>query len=79
MIDLDIDPADQVIYEGVLTNIPLGHLEPGESREVETAVCFLSLGRFEIRADVRILGASRSQREAGIGQLRAVVRKEIDE
>jgi hypothetical protein len=76
LVDLDIDPADQAIYEGVLSNIPLGYLEAGESRELEMTVGFLSQGRFEIRAEVRILGALRSERRAGVGQLKAVVREE---
>lgn len=75
VIDLDIDPAEHVIYEGVLSGIPLGHLDPGESRTLETAVIFLSQGRFEVRAEARILGAPRGERSAGVGQLKADVRK----
>jgi len=73
LVDLEINPAEHVIYEGVLSNIPLGHLEAGETRELEMAVSFLSQGRFEIRAEVRVLGASRSERGAGVGHLKAVV------
>jgi len=40
------------------------------------AVGFLSHGRFEIRAEVRLLGAPRSERIAGVGQLRALVRED---
>ena len=75
LVDLDIDPADHVIYEGVLSNIPLGHLEAGESQKLEMAAAFLSQGRFQIRAEVRILGALHSERRAGVGQLKAVVRE----
>jgi hypothetical protein len=76
LVNLDVDPADHIIYEGILSNIPLGRIESGETGEVETAVCFLSQGRFEICAEVHILGAPRSERKAGVGQLRAVVREE---
>jgi hypothetical protein len=76
LVSLDVDPADHIIYDGVLSNIPLGQMESGEAREVETAVCFLSQGRFEICAEVQILGALRNERKAGVGQLKAVVREE---
>lgn len=75
-INLKVDPADHIIYDGVLSNIPLGRIESGETGDVETAVCFLSQGRFEIFAEVHILGASRSERKAGRGQLKAIVREE---
>jgi hypothetical protein len=68
-----MNPAEHIIYEGIISSIPLGHLKAGEIRELETAVAFLSHGRFEMRAEVRILGAPRSERKAGIGQLKAVV------
>jgi len=76
LVDIHLHPAEHIIYEGVLTNIPLGHLDSGESRELEMAVGFLSQGRFEIRAEVRLLGAPRSERIAGVGQLRALVRED---
>jgi hypothetical protein len=67
---------EHVIYNGVLSGIPLGHLEPGESQVLETAVAFLSQGRFEVRAEARILGAPRGERMAGVGVFRADVRDE---
>jgi hypothetical protein len=54
---LDIDPAEHVIYEGVLSGIPLGHLEPGESRTLETAVVFLSQLKRESLAHREASGA----------------------
>jgi hypothetical protein len=75
LVDLNMDPADHIIYEGVLSNIPLGRMESEGTREVEIPLCFLSQGRFEICAEVQILGAPRSERKAGVGQLRAVVRE----
>lgn len=73
IVDLDMTPPEHVIFEGVLSNIPLGRLEPGDSRFVETAVGFLSHGRFDIRAEVRILGAPRGARKAGSSRITAVV------
>ena len=73
IVDLDMTPSEHVLFEGVLSNIPLGRLEPGASRFLETAVGFLSHGRFNIRAEVRILGAPRGRQEAGMSEITAVV------
>jgi hypothetical protein len=73
---LTVEPAEHTVFEGVLTDIPLGRLDVGESREVETIVCFLSSGRFEIGADVRRLGtAEGGDRTVGVGQLKAIVQE----
>lgn len=75
IVNLDMTPPEHVLFEGVLSNIPLGRLEPGTSQFVETGVGFLCHGCFNIRAEVRILGAPRSGRKAGMGEITAVVRE----
>lgn len=67
--DLGFDPAEHIIYEGVLSDLPVGHLQSGESREVETPLCFLSYGRFELAAEVRALDLSYAESRAGFGHL----------
>ncbi|KIY72144.1 hypothetical protein CYLTODRAFT_434842 [Cylindrobasidium torrendii FP15055 ss-10] len=52
-VDLSVDPLEDVLYEGVLLDIPLGRLGPGDSREVSIPLCFLSWGRFTLGAAVR--------------------------
>ncbi|PPR08068.1 hypothetical protein CVT24_010529 [Panaeolus cyanescens] len=52
-MDLDISPADYVVYEGVLSELAVGRLKSGETRELSISLCFLSLGRFDISARVR--------------------------
>lgn len=76
LVDLNIDPADHIIYEGVLSSQPLGTLEAGDSHVLEMALTFLSQGRFEIHAGVRTLGAPRNARRTGEGLLTAVVREQ---
>ncbi|KAG6866933.1 hypothetical protein C0991_003849 [Blastosporella zonata] len=72
---LEMDPSEHIVYEGILTELAVGRLESGESRELEAAVCFLATGRFEISAEVRIFDAPRSETgRAGIGHLTAIVR-----
>jgi hypothetical protein len=65
-----MEPIEHIIYEGILSDVPVGRLERGESREVDITICFLSYGRFEIGAEVQGLGVSG---RAGVGQLTADV------
>ncbi|THH16357.1 hypothetical protein EW146_g4275 [Bondarzewia mesenterica] len=75
-LDVLADPSDYLIQEGIVLDIPVGRLSSGDSREVETALCFVSCGRFELTAEVRILGASREEGKVGFGQLTALVHDE---
>lgn len=78
-MDLTMEPAEHVIFEGVLAGLSLGRLESGESREVETPLCFLAYGRFEVVADVRTFGIAQPHNKAGLGQLTAIVRPDSSE
>jgi len=57
-IDLEVNPPEYVIYEGVITDLAIGRLNNGECREVTTSLCFLASGRFDISAVVRCFGTS---------------------
>ncbi|KAF8077925.1 TRAPP II complex [Lyophyllum atratum] len=72
-MDLEMEPSEHIIYEGVLTEMAVGRLGSGESREVDTAICFLAYGHFEISAEVRSFDSPRSDTRVGVGQLIAVV------
>lgn len=72
-----MEPGEHVINEGILSDMPIGQLEGGTSGEIETALCFLSYGQFEIGAEVRRLGSPRAEGRLGIGRLRAVVREDV--
>lgn len=74
-VDLTMEPSEHVIYEGVLGDIPIGQLKSGASYEVETAISFLTYGRFDIGAEVRIAGVPRHERSAGKGELKAVIKE----
>jgi hypothetical protein len=75
-VDLNLEPAEHVIFEGIISNIPIGRLQSGESDEVETALCFLAYGRFEISAQAWVLGATQTDTyRGGNGHLTAVVRE----
>jgi hypothetical protein len=66
------EPEKYVIYQGVLQGIPLGEVKSGESREFEMAVCFVSCGRFELRAQVEILNVPPGE-PAGSGHVTVLV------
>ncbi|KAJ3516627.1 hypothetical protein NLJ89_g1004 [Agrocybe chaxingu] len=51
-LDLEANPSEYLIYEGVLTDLPVGRLQSGEFREIVTSLCFLSSGHFELSAQV---------------------------
>jgi hypothetical protein len=71
--DVSMEPAEHVISEGVLADIPVGCLGSGESADVEIALCFLSFGRFDFRVDVQIPGTPSDSGKAGTSDLGAIV------
>ncbi|RDB21392.1 hypothetical protein Hypma_011623 [Hypsizygus marmoreus] len=72
-MDLEMNPSEHVVHEGMLAELPVGRLESGESREVDISICFLAYGRFEISAEVRAFDSRQLDTRAGIGLLVAVV------
>lgn len=73
-MNVAMEPSEHVVHEGFLADIAVGDLKSGESREVETALCFLTYGRFEVSAEVRAFQPSQLESRAGVGQLIAIVR-----
>lgn len=74
VMDLDVLPQDSVVYEGVLNDIPIGRLEPGEKRSHTIGVCFLSRGHFELSAQMRPFGVPHFETRMSKATLTAVVR-----
>ncbi|KAJ7452373.1 TRAPP II complex [Mycena galericulata] len=72
-VDFDLQASQHLVFEGLLRDVPIGRLESGESREVETGLCFLAYGRYEISAEAKVVGSTESK---GTGQLTAMVRVE---
>ena len=73
VLDFDLHPFQHVIYEGVLTSVPIGELKQGESREVLLPICFLCSGRFDIRAQVGMIDSGTSERGVSYGSLTAIL------
>ncbi|KAF8894639.1 TRAPP II complex [Infundibulicybe gibba] len=72
---ITFDPPEHVIHEGVLSDLSVGRLGSGESRTLETALCFLANGRIELGAVVRARGSDPPVNiRAGAGCLTAIMR-----
>jgi len=73
VINLLLSPEEHILYEGMLTGIPLGKVNCGQSRVIEVPICFLCMGQFEVGAEARILGIVGESGRAGIGWLHVIV------
>ena len=74
-VNLSMDPASHILYEGVLADIPIGRLATTQSKVFELPVSFVSCGRFEISVDAFHFESSRKKSRQARGQLRAAVRQ----
>lgn len=68
-----MSPSQHVIYQGALTDIPVGRLQTGATQEVELPMTFVSCGDFELHADVHAYNPSKDAIHVGQGCLRAFV------
>ena len=71
-LDLETTPSEHLIYEGALTDLPLGRLEGGRSKEFHTSICFLASGHFEISAVVRAFGEAEVEGRVAKAHVTAV-------
>lgn len=75
-LTLSLEPAQHVLFQGTIRDVPIGRLAPGESQVADTPVVFVSGGRFDCSAEVHALGLAAPLSQVGRGQLRAVVNVE---
>lgn len=71
VLDVTISPSDHVLYERVLSGIPVGHVNGGESYKLDIPLTFIACGRFEVIATARIPDQTSS---AGHGHITAFVK-----
>ncbi|KAF8590613.1 hypothetical protein K439DRAFT_1382134 [Ramaria rubella] len=77
-LTLTLNPSEHVLYDGVLSNLPVGKLECGEEREIEFGICFVAEGKFELRAEAWVVdGGADEDAKAAEGELRVTVRSEL--
>lgn len=70
--DTTVDPADHVIQEGVLSEVPIGRLETGEEREFEAPLCFVACGRFRVQVEARAVDGAVGGAKVGSATLKVV-------
>ena len=69
-LNLDLEPADHVIFQGELVDIPVGRLAKGELYDIETPITFIACGRFDFSAEVYTLTRSGESKQVGHGKMR---------
>lgn len=72
-LDLNVEPSEYTLFDGSLTEAPLGRLAPGARVESELAVCFMACGRFTLEGSVRVMGAPPDEARVGLGTLNVLV------
>lgn len=72
-VDLNMEPAEHVVFEGSMTGRPLGQVQSKESAEIVVPVCFVSSGRFDCTADIRTWEHGGRDGWAGSGQISVLV------
>ncbi|KAI0818742.1 transport protein Trs120 or TRAPPC9 TRAPP II complex subunit-domain-containing protein [Irpex lacteus] len=71
VLDVSVTPPEHVLYEGVLSGISIGHIDAGDSYEIEIPLTFVACGRFDVTARTYIPGQNSS---AGHGQIGVFVK-----
>ncbi|KAF8522281.1 TRAPP II complex [Hysterangium stoloniferum] len=76
-LSFTVNPSEHVLYDGVICNIPVGELSSGEERQMEIGLCFVSEGKFDLRATVNVIGDDpNTDSKTGEGELRVIVRSD---
>ncbi len=69
-----VDPAEYVIFEGVLSGVPVGRIEGGMSKDLYMDLCFIAECHFRLTAQAHLLGPSAKGSLVGNSELKVVVR-----
>ncbi|KAI5122948.1 hypothetical protein M0805_006829 [Coniferiporia weirii] len=68
-LTISIEPAECVVYNGVLKNIPLGRLADGGSVDHQFVVIFVAQGQFTISAQAQSVTVGQGTDVCGTGRL----------
>ena len=74
-VNLRMEPAQHILFEGVLSDIPVGRLDVAQTQEFELPVAFVSCGRFEITAEAVLVNGPQARTRLSRSQLRALVQE----
>lgn len=73
-LTLDLEPNDCLVHEGITSDIPVGRLGEGTSRDIALPICFLTDGHFEFMAQVRPVGLAYVDTKPARAQMTVTVR-----
>lgn len=77
-VSLALSPADYVLSDGVLSDIPLGRIDCGEEGSIDTGLCFVASGLYTIVAEARCIPSTGFGFErVGMGELRVAVQDTV--
>lgn len=77
-LNITITPGEYVLFDGMMSNVPVGRMESGATRHMDFGICFVTEGLFDVRATVAIVtqrGSTTSR--TGEGGLRVLVGKGV--
>lgn len=77
-LNITIAPGEYVLFDGMMSNVPVGRVKSGETRHMDFGFCFVTEGLFDVRATVAIVtqrGSTTSR--TGEGGLRVLVGKGV--
>lgn len=74
--DVTVDPTDHAIQEGAPSGTPVGRLESGAMRELETPLCFVACGQFHVDVAARAISAPVREAMVGSATLKVAVRED---
>ncbi|KAH7103873.1 TRAPP II complex [Auriculariales sp. MPI-PUGE-AT-0066] len=77
-LSLALTPVDYVLVEGVLTDIPVGRVQSGETTTLDMGMCFVAAGSFDIAAEARSLVENGFQ-QVGTGEFVVLVESDNKE
>lgn len=75
-LSITIEPSEHVLYDGVLSGIPVGRLHSSEQSVIEVGMSFIAEGQFTVQAQAFTMVENGLRTSAGIGETTVVVREE---
>jgi hypothetical protein len=68
-LSLTVEPAEHVLYDGILAGIPLGRLSSQETKVFQIGLVFIAEGQFLVQAQALTAGEAGGAVVSGLGEL----------
>ncbi|TDL27497.1 hypothetical protein BD410DRAFT_762504 [Rickenella mellea] len=73
-LSLGLTPSEHVIYNGDISNIPVGRLDGGSSKDIVTVLCFTAEGRYDITSQAWMSDGTLDRTWVGEGVVQVIAR-----